>query len=128
MKKKLKELHLSPQSFLALIRKQVQVAAYKNESTQFIALKLIFVKVAECDILNLVVLKNMNIMLHTLDKANNAGFKYGLMQVMPLVISLFVLLFSLSKSSFLYVDQKNVQSSFYKFDLSATSLSSQKKK
>ena len=43
---------------------------------------------------------------------------------MPLVISLF----SLSKPSFLYADQKKVQSSFYNFDLSATSLLLQKKK
>ena len=46
---------------------------------------------------------------------------------MPFVISLHILLFSLSISSFLYVDQKKAQSSFYKFDLSATSLSSKKK-
>ena len=66
-------------------------------------------------------------MLHRLGNVNDAGRKYCLTQAMPLVISLHILLFSVSKSSFLYVDQKKVQSRFYKFHLSATSLSSQKK-
>ena len=66
-------------------------------------------------------------MLHALDNVNDAGLKYCLTQAMSLVISLHILLFSLSKPDFLYVDQKKVQSSFYKFDLSATLLSSQKK-
>ena len=75
--------------------KAVEVAAYKNESTQFIVMKLIFVKVAECDILNLVVLKNINIKLRILGNFNDAGQKYCLTQAMPLVISLHILLFSL---------------------------------
>ena len=66
-------------------------------------------------------------MLHTLGNVNEAGQKYCLTQAMPFVILLHILLFSLSKSFFLYIDQKKVQSSFYKFDLLTTSLSLQKK-
>ena len=46
---------------------------------------------------------------------------------MPLLILLHILLFSLSKPSFFTLTRKKVQSSFYNFDLSATSLSSQRK-
>ena len=66
-------------------------------------------------------------MLHTLSDVNDAEKKYCLTQAMPLVISLLILLISLQKSSFLYVDQKKVQSRFYKFNLSTTSLSSHKR-
>ena len=71
--------------------------------------------------------KNVNITRHILGNVNDAGKKYCLTQAMQLVISLHILLFSLLKSSFRYVNQKKVQTRFYKFNLSATSLSSQKK-